>query len=98
MSDFTLVNKNAMAQGIDSLSKAHRQLREHLSTLEGQLQSSLGRWDGNGRAAYAEAKAKWDASADRMAQVINKMQSTLGLIDENYTSNESSIAGRWAGH
>lgn len=98
MSDFTLVNKSAMTAGIDSLSKAHRVLREHLTTLEGQLNASLAQWDGNGQAAYREAKAKWDASADKMAQVINKMTSTLGLIDESYTSNESSIAGRWAGH
>ncbi len=98
MSDFTLVNKNAMSTGIDSLNKAHKRLRDDLTTLEGQLQSSLARWDGNGQAAYAEAKAKWDASANKMAEVVNKMQSVLGLIDENYTSTEGSIAGRWGGH
>jgi WXG100 family type VII secretion target len=98
MSDFTLVNKASMTSGIDALSRAHKDLRDHLSTLEGQLNQSLAQWDGNGQAAYREAKAKWDASADKMAQVINKMTSTLGLIDEAYTANESNIAGRWSGH
>lgn len=98
MGDFTLVNKAAMQSGIDALSQAHGSLRDHLSTLEGQLNSSLAQWDGNGQAAYREAKSKWDASADKMAQVINKMTSTLGIIDEGYTSNEQNIAGRWAGH
>lgn len=98
MGDFTLVNKAAMQSGISALSQAHSSLRDHLVTLEGQLKSSLAKWDGNGQAAYYEAKAKWDASADKMAMVINKMSSTLGLIDEGYSSNEQNIAGRWAGH
>lgn len=96
--DFTLVQKQSMSAGIEALSKAHSRLREQLSTLESELKSSLAQWDGNGQAAYAEAKAKWDASAEKMAQVVNKMQSTLSQIDETYSGNEANIASRWGGH
>ncbi len=96
MSDTTLVNSQAMTQGIDDLRQAHTKLTENLGTLEGQLNSSLGQWEGDARSAYTEAKAKWDASAEHMGQVIQKMNSVLGTIAQGYDDNERRIQGRWA--
>lgn len=96
MSDFTAVNAGAMQQGIGDLSAAHKATEETLTTLEGELEQSLAQWDGAARAAYTQAKAKWDAAANHMAQVIAKMTSTLGTISENYDSNERQQEGRWA--
>lgn len=95
MSDFTSVNAGAMQQGIADLNTAYKGLTEHLSTLEGQLNASLGQWDGAARAAYADAKAKWDAAANHMGDVIAKMQQVMTQISENYDSNERGIEGKW---
>lgn len=96
MSDFTSVNSAAMAEGISDLSNAHKQLSDHLDTLESQLGGSLAQWDGAARQAYTQAKAEWDAAAAHMSDVISKMQSTMGQISENYDANERQIEGQWA--
>ncbi|SDD17053.1 WXG100 family type VII secretion target [Auraticoccus monumenti] len=95
MSDYTSVNSAAMAEGISDLTNAHKQLSDHLDTLEGQLGGSLAQWDGAARQAYAQAKAEWDAAATHMSDVITKMSSTMGQISENYDTNERQIQGNW---
>lgn len=95
--DFTRVTKASMTAGIDALEGAQKALREELNDLESKLQSSLAQWDGAGQAAYREAKSKWDASAQKMAEVVLKMRSTLSMIDENYTSTERAVQGSWGG-
>lgn len=97
MSDFTLVNKQAMSGGIDALRRAHSDLTSHLDSLEGQLGSSLANWEGDARSAYTQAKAEWDKAAQKMASVVMKMSSTLQTIDTSYSANEANIAGRWGG-
>lgn len=96
MSDFTSVNAGAMQQGIADLNTAYKALTEQLSTLEGQLNSSLAQWDGAARSAYTQAKAEWDAAANHMGDVIAKMQQVMTQISENYDSNERAIQGSWA--
>lgn len=96
MSDFTQVNAGAMSQGIGDLQAAYNSTESTLTSLEGELEQSLAQWDGDARAAYSAAKAKWDAAADHMAQVIQKMTSTLSTIDENYAANERAISSSWS--
>lgn len=95
MSDFTQVNAGAMQQGIGDLQTAYNGTESTLTDLEQQLEASLAQWDGGAREAYGVAKAKWDQAANHMAQVIQKMQTTLTSISDNYDSNERTIAGSW---
>lgn len=96
MSDYTTVNAGAMQQGIGDLRTAYNGTTSTLSTLEGQLNSSLAQWDGAAREAYAVAKSKWDAAANHMSEVINKMTSTLGQISETYDSTERTNTSLWS--
>lgn len=96
MSDFTQVNAGAMQQGIGDLRTAHSGTENTLNELEQQLEASLAQWDGAAREAYSVAKAKWDQASAHMAQVIQKMQTTLTSISDNYDSNERNIEGSWA--
>lgn len=96
MSDYSSYSGSALTQGIGDLSEAHKALTDHLETLEGQLNGSLAQWDGDARAAYAAAKAEWDRAANHMGQVIAKMSSTMGQIQEGYDGNERSIQNTWS--
>ncbi|MDN5726835.1 MAG: WXG100 family type VII secretion target [Propionibacteriales bacterium] len=96
MSDSTTVNAGAMQAGIEALSTAYTQTDSTLTTLEGELESSLNEWEGAAREAYTEAKRQWDAAADRMSQVIQKMTGVLTQISDNYQSNERNIQGSWS--
>jgi len=94
--DYTAVNAGAMQQGIGDLQTAYNTTDSTLTTLEGELESSLAQWDGEARAAYSQAKAKWDAAAAHMSSVIQKMTTTLSTIDENYNANERAIQSSWS--
>ncbi|HIT74857.1 MAG TPA: WXG100 family type VII secretion target [Candidatus Avipropionibacterium avicola] len=96
MSDYTTVNAGAMQQGIGDLQTAYTGTSTTLDNLEQQLNVSLGQWDGDAREAYAIAKSKWDQAANHMAQVIQKMTSTLGQISENYDGTERANQQNWA--
>lgn len=94
--DFTAVNAAAMQEGITDLNKAHKDLTDHLDTLEAELQSSLAKWDGAARSAYATAKQTWDKAARHMQEVIQKSGQVLSQITENYDSNERKIQSSWS--
>ncbi|MGA4506876.1 WXG100 family type VII secretion target [Propionibacteriaceae bacterium G1746] len=96
MGDFTLVNSSAMQQGIGDLRNAHTQLNSTLDTLKGQLNQNLSEWDGAAREAYTVVQQQWDASAAKMADIINKMTSVMTSISEGYDSNEKSVQSRWS--
>ncbi|MGD7707361.1 WXG100 family type VII secretion target [Microlunatus sp. Y2014] len=96
MSDFTAVNAGQMQQGISDLNTAHKGTDSTLTQLEGELEQSLAQWDGQAREAYQAAKQKWDAAANHMAQVIQKMTTTLSTISENYDANERNITSSWS--
>lgn len=96
MGDFTLVNSGAMQQGIGDLGQAYKGLTSTLDTLKGQLNTHLSEWDGAAREAYSAAQAEWDASANKMSEIINKMTLVLGQISEGYDTNERTIQNRWS--
>lgn len=96
MSDFTSVNAAAMSTGIQDLSQANRRLTSDLEELKGQLNSSLNQWDGAAQAAYGEVQRQWDASAQKMNEIVAKMTTVLNSIQEGYHSNESAITSSWA--
>ena len=95
MDDFTAVEQAAMRQGIDDLQTAHKNLTGELDDLEGKLNSSLAKWEGDARSAYHDAKANWDKSAQHMSDIAQKMNTLLTDILEKYNSNESQIQSTW---
>jgi len=96
MSDFTLVNQGAMQAGIDALRKAKNDLNSTLETLKGQLRSSLSEWDGAAQEAYRDAENKWNQAAQRIAEIVAKMEAVLGQISSGYADNERKVQGHWA--
>ena len=95
MSDYTAVNAGAMAEGIDALTSASKNLDEILTTLEGELKTSLAKWDGEAQTAYHAAQAEWDKAAAHQQEIVAKMGVVLGQITENYGSTEKKIQGSW---
>lgn len=95
--DFTLVNKAAMASGIDALANAARSMEQELDQLRAQVSNHLAEWDGPARRAYTEAERQWQESANHMTEVTAKMQQVLGQIDQGYTENERALQAKWGG-
>jgi WXG100 family type VII secretion target len=96
MSDFTSYDSGLLQQGISDLQQAHTKVETDLTDLEHEVEGSLAQWEGSARDAYKQAKAQWDASAQRMTQVIQTMQSVMTNIADRYDSNERGVTGLFA--
>jgi WXG100 family type VII secretion target len=82
---------------LSQLDSIDRQIRTMLTTLEEDSQRNLAEWVGEARAAYAECKARWDASAARMPQLLGQAQIALREIMTGYRSAERSNSGTLSG-
>jgi 6 kDa early secretory antigenic target len=95
MSEYTAVQFGAMATGEADFASIYQSLQSTLSTLEGQLQSSLSQWTGSAQQAYYAAKAKWDAAAADMATVVSQLGQVVGTANMNYQHAESMNRAMW---
>lgn len=95
MTDSTVYSVAGLQEGIAALSAAHRELTNLLEDLKGELSTSLGQWDDNARVAYQEIQARWDASAKRQQDIVQKMPVLLGNIADGYNATEIRNAGVW---
>lgn len=96
MSDFTQVSHAGMTAGIDSLSKANRDMQGHLDTLKGQLSNSLAKWAGAAPDEYRKVQKRWDAQAIELNNVVAQMTSVLSKISQGYQDNERKVQQRWS--
>ena len=95
MGDFTAVTFGSMAQGEADFASTYQAIHSTLTTLEGQLQSSLNQWTGAAQAAYHVEKQKWDQAAMDMASVVSQLGKAIGIANENYTSAERTNSAIW---
>lgn len=95
MSDYTRVSSAAMTAGIESLSKANRDLQSVLEDLKSQLAAHLQDWAGSAREEYRNVQNRWDNQAVEMNNVVAEMTKVLGQISQGYDDNERRVAGRW---
>lgn len=95
MSEYTMANFGALSTGQQDFLLVYNSLRSTLDDLDGQLKSSLSQWEGSAQAEYHVAKAQWDAAAQHMAMVMNKLGGVIGTAHENYTAVERANAQMW---
>jgi WXG100 family type VII secretion target len=96
-SDYTRAVFGSLQTGEADFASTYAQLQSTISTLDGQLKSSLAQWDGDAQAAYYAAKAKWDAAMANMATVLNNLRAVIGEAQVNYSSTEVANAALWNG-
>lgn len=95
MSDSTTYSAAGLQEGISALSSAHRELTTLLEDLKGELATSLGQWDDNARVAYQEIQSRWDASAKRQQEIVQRMPVLLGNIADGYNATEAKNRNVW---
>lgn len=95
MGDYTAVNFGSMQTAEAEFGSTYQALRSTLTTLDGQLQSSLSQWSGEAQTAYYAAKKKWDAAAADMATVVSQLGQVVGVANENYANAERTNAAMW---
>ncbi|SHH05977.1 WXG100 family type VII secretion target [Streptoalloteichus hindustanus] len=72
-----------------------KQIRSMLDTLEANSERSLAEWQSDARLAYNDCKAKWDASAARMPELLRQARQALTEIMTNYNRAEGTGSDMW---
>ncbi|REE96581.1 WXG100 family type VII secretion target [Thermomonospora umbrina] len=97
MTDYTKVNFGGMQQAQADFTLAYRALVDELDDLEKTLEAQLSQWEGDAVTAYWEAKAKWDAAAAQIGNVLAQLGTVIGEAHSNYSAAERANQGLWAG-
>ncbi|MEO3787014.1 WXG100 family type VII secretion target [Actinocorallia sp. B10E7] len=93
--DYTRVNFQSLADGVEAFRKIHGELDNRLDNLEKYLESNLAEWEGDAVQAYWEAKRIWDQACQDVANSITAMSSAIGNANQNYQDTESANRRIW---
>lgn len=91
--DYTRAVFGQLLTSVADFASIHSQMVSTLSDLEHDLQGSLSAWQGDAQEAYWAAKAKWDAAAGNMENVLNQLRIVIGEAHANYTAAEAAGSG-----
>lgn len=71
------------------------QIATTLSDLDDAAKQRLSEWSSDARAAYDDAKRKWDQAAAQMQQLAGTATTALQNITANYRSGENYGVSLW---
>ncbi|SDT74629.1 WXG100 family type VII secretion target [Actinoplanes derwentensis] len=92
MAEYTFDPRRADAV-LQQIEVIDNQIRAMLATLDENSKRNLAGWESDTKAAYAHAKAAWDASAAAMPQALQNARVALTQIAENYQRMETNGSG-----
>jgi WXG100 family type VII secretion target len=85
-----------MQQAQADLSLAYRALTDELHDLENSVEQGLAEWEGEAKAAYEQAKRKWNKLAMHMAETLKQIGVLVGGAHDGYSAAERRNQGIWA--
>lgn len=88
--DFGLIQN-----GQSGCQRAATNLQTKLDDLKAGLAPLVATWEGSAAEAYKQHQDKWDKSAAKLQEIINKVAIALGTAHDAYQGNESKAAGSW---
>jgi WXG100 family type VII secretion target len=93
MSSFIRVEYGNLGDTAASLRNAAAAIEQILSTLRVQLQQIT--WDGQDRAAYQAAQARWDRAIADLNELLAGTGSAVDVAREEYARTEQANARMW---
>ncbi|MCO1576467.1 WXG100 family type VII secretion target [Crossiella sp. SN42] len=88
--DFGLIQ-----EGQTGCQRAATNMQSKLDDLKANLAPLVATWEGSAAEAYKGHQEKWDRSAQKLQEIINKVAIALGTAHEAYQGNEQKAAGSW---
>jgi len=88
---FGAVNEAAMdTDGVAS------QISAQLSDLKAYLEPLVASWSGDASSEFQALRAKWDASAEDLNQVLRQISQSLRTAGDNYLNTERANRQIWS--
>lgn len=95
MSDRIFAQLAALQAAEEEFAHVLTALRVVLEDLDRSLASGLAEWNGDARAAYRDAHAKWRTAADDMANRLDALKTLIGTGHHNYRRSLAANMAMW---
>ncbi|MDL4772858.1 MULTISPECIES: WXG100 family type VII secretion target [Thermomonosporaceae] len=90
------VTYSALQKAEEMFKSKNSEMVELLDELEGDLQTTLAKWEDDARDAYFDSKKKWDAAAKEQAKAVKEFSEAIRTASENYKKAEQANSKIWA--
>lgn len=70
-------------------------IQGHLDTLDGQIKTLEGLWEGAANEGFQTTKAQWYTSAEHLKAVLAKIQTAVQTSTDGYMDAEDRNRRRW---
>lgn len=89
------VQHGRLEQGAADVLSAAKRIEGRLDQLEGELKPLSSDWNGSAKAAYADAKAKWDAAMTEMIALLQQASQGVDSSNAEYRAADQRGASRF---
>ena len=95
MTDGIKVSFGALEAARAGIKTNHANLVGTLSDLRSNLDAMVSTWDGDAQTAYTACRQNWEAAAEAMAVLLERIGTAVGTANENYQGAENAVRNTW---
>lgn len=88
MSDSHKVGAGAIAKSASIVDQSKSDLKNKLSTLQGQMEQVKAHWEGAGAGAFQNVQVAWTTQAQDLVDILENFRENLVSNDKQYTSDD----------
>jgi len=84
------VQQEAMAKGAGAVDEASTQIKQHLQTLDSEIQTMFGGWNSDAQRSFGNLHARWVAQQQKLLTALQEMHGALVQTRQTYAAQEES--------
>jgi WXG100 family type VII secretion target len=84
------VQQEAMTKGAQAVDEASTQLRQHMQTLDSEIQTMFGGWNSGAQRTFGNVHANWTAQQQKLLTALQDMHGALVQTKQTYSAQEES--------
>jgi WXG100 family type VII secretion target len=88
MSDSHKVGAGAIAKSASIVDQSKSDLKNKLSTLQGQMEQVKAHWEGAGAGAFQSVQVAWTTQAQDLVDILENFRENLIANDKQYTTDD----------
>lgn len=79
-----------MAKGAGAVDEASTQIKQHLQTLDSEIQTMFGGWNSDAQRSFGNLHARWVAQQQKLLTALQEMHGALVQTRQTYAAQEES--------
>jgi len=84
------VQNEAMVKGAQAVEEASTVIRQHLQTLDAEIQTMFGGWTSGAQRSFGTLHANWVAQQQKLVTALDDMHGSLVQTRQTYSAQEEA--------